>query len=700
MMVDTIRDLIKRQIGEREKEFSFEKIPSDDDFYEIESQRGIIHIRGNTQGNMAVGFYWYLKKYCNAHISWSGNNLTLPEKLPQISHKIVKKSQVDYRYYFNFCTHSYSTAFWDWQRWEKEIDLMAMYGINMPFVVVGQEYLWLRVAKRLGLDEKTILSFLTGPAFSAWNYMGNIDGIGGPLSKHWIREHYLLQLRIIERMRAFGMKVVLPGFYGHVPEGMKKLFPKARITQLSGWFGAEGTWFLEPTDEAYKTVAKIFYEEQTRLYGNDHFYAMDLFHEGNSPDNTEAYLKGTAESVIDTLKQHDSDAVWLMQSWSMNKEIIKAVPYNHLLILDLNAEENPKWEQTQAFYGKPWVWCMLHNYGGRNGMSGDLKAIYKNLNHALTSDANGNLKGIGFAPEAIEGNPVFFELIAERVWDGAQNDLEKWVNNYIERRYGQRHDDIERAWTRLLKSVYSGNNSFGATDSIICARPDFTINKVAVSGVEPYYDLSDIMQAFEMMLDAAEDINGNDAFNYDLVDIGRESLAMAARPIYLEMMDKYAQADKEAFIEFWEFFKEVIIGLNALVGTNRHFLLGNHVEKARAWGQNDEEKSLYGYNVKMQITQWWPTVSFIDYANKHWEGLLTDYYLVRWETFVEHLLNAMGSAGAFDRDCYIAEVESIEETFIENSKKYASETRSDTLEVALSIHHTIYPKLRKLLSSS
>ncbi len=699
-MEDSIRELVNRQIGQRAKEFSFEKVSSDEDFYEIESLKGSIHIRGNTQGTMAVGFYWYLKKFCNAHISWSGDNLTLPEKLPKIPEKIVKKSQVDYRYYFNFCTHSYSTAYWDWQRWEKEIDLMAMYGINMPLVVVGQETLWLRVAKRLGLDEKSIRSFLTGPSFSAWNYMGNIDGIGGPLSKYWIREHYLLQLKIIKRMRAFGMKIVLPGFYGHVPKGMIELFSEASINQLSGWFGAEGTWFLDPRDQAYKTVARIFYEEQSILYGNDHFYAMDLFHEGNAPDQSPMYLKKTAESVINTLKEHDSNAVWVIQSWSMNKEIIKSVPKKNLLILDLNAEENPKWEETRAFYGKPWVWCMLHNYGGRNGMHGDLKTIYKNLNHALTSDANGNLKGIGFAPEAIEGRSLFYELIAERVWEGAQDNLETWVTNYIEKRYGHKLEATEAAWRLLLKSVYSGNNSFGATDSIICARPDFSINKVAVSGVEPYYDLSDIMQAFEKMLAAAESINRNDAFNYDLVDIGRESLAMAARPIYLKMMTVYAQNDKEAFIEYWELLKEVIIALNALVGTNKHFLLGRFIEIAKAWGENDKEKRLYDYNVKMQITQWWPTVSFIDYANKHWEGLLTNYYLARWETFVAHLLDALCQKDNFDTDAYLEDVKRVEKTFIENDKSYATHPTSDTLDVALSIYRTLYPKLQKLLSSS
>ena len=40
-------------------------------------------------------------------------------------------------FYMNYCTFSYTTAFWDWKRWEREIDLMALSGINMPMAMVG-----------------------------------------------------------------------------------------------------------------------------------------------------------------------------------------------------------------------------------------------------------------------------------------------------------------------------------------------------------------------------------------------------------------------------------------------------------------------------------------------------------------------------------------------------------------------------------
>ena len=38
-----------------------------------------------------------------------------------------------------------SFAWWDWKRWEKEIDWMALQGINLPLAFTGQEAVWQKV---------------------------------------------------------------------------------------------------------------------------------------------------------------------------------------------------------------------------------------------------------------------------------------------------------------------------------------------------------------------------------------------------------------------------------------------------------------------------------------------------------------------------------------------------------------------------
>ncbi len=42
----------------------------------------------------------------------------------------------------NVCTASYSMAWWDWRRWEEEMDWMALSGINLALAFTGQEAIW------------------------------------------------------------------------------------------------------------------------------------------------------------------------------------------------------------------------------------------------------------------------------------------------------------------------------------------------------------------------------------------------------------------------------------------------------------------------------------------------------------------------------------------------------------------------------
>lgn len=47
--------------------------------------------------------------------------------------------------------------------------------------------------------------------------------------------------------------------------------------------------------------------------------------------------------------------------------LISGVPRGSLILLDLYAELFPQWQRYQRFYGAPFVWCMLHNFGGNLG---------------------------------------------------------------------------------------------------------------------------------------------------------------------------------------------------------------------------------------------------------------------------------------------------------------------------------------------
>ena len=80
-----VYDLIERVTPGYASHYRLEIIPSENgnDVYEVDGDGQKIILRGNNAVSLATAFNWYLKYTCHAHVSWFGNQLELPAKLPQ-----------------------------------------------------------------------------------------------------------------------------------------------------------------------------------------------------------------------------------------------------------------------------------------------------------------------------------------------------------------------------------------------------------------------------------------------------------------------------------------------------------------------------------------------------------------------------------------------------------------------------------------
>ncbi|CAF1481958.1 unnamed protein product [Didymodactylos carnosus] len=103
-------------------------------------------------------------------------------------------------------------------RWEYEIDWMAMNGINIAYATTPQEYVWKKVFLQLGFNETELNDYFTGPAYLAWNRMGNLQKHGGPLSSYWLEQQFILSKQILSRFVDLGIIPVLPAFSGFMPK--------------------------------------------------------------------------------------------------------------------------------------------------------------------------------------------------------------------------------------------------------------------------------------------------------------------------------------------------------------------------------------------------------------------------------------------------------------------------------------------------
>ena len=114
--VEAARGVIGRLLPDRVDQFVLEVIPPDGDrdAFEIETIDGKVVVRGNDGVAIASGVNWYLKYHCQCHVSFNGDQLQLPERLPAVEGEIRRVSPFKHRYLFNFCAFSYTLAYWDW----------------------------------------------------------------------------------------------------------------------------------------------------------------------------------------------------------------------------------------------------------------------------------------------------------------------------------------------------------------------------------------------------------------------------------------------------------------------------------------------------------------------------------------------------------------------------------------------------------
>jgi len=685
---EAARGVLGRLLPDRAGEFVLESIPrqADRDVFELQSAGGKIVVRGSSGVAICSGLNWYLKHYANCQVSFCGDQLDLPDPLPPVEGKVRRESPFEYRYCFNYCAFSYTLAWWDWPQWERMIDWMALHGINMPLSVTGQEAVWREVYRDLGLSDDEIGRFFVGPGYLPFGWMGCIDGWCGPLPASWIESHRELQRRIVARERELGMTPVLQGFTGHVPAGLKAKFPEAKFQRLPSWCGFPGTHFLDPMDPLFERVGKAFVEEQTRQFGTDHLYASDTFIEMSPPSNDPAFLAAMGKAVYGAMRAGDPEAVWVMQGWvffnnprfwkpPQGRALLGAVPDERMILLDLFCEARPVWPTTEAFYGKPWLWCIIHNFGGRVGLYGGLTQIHRNLNEAMTSPEAGKLAGLGIIMEGFGYNPVVYDFLTDMTWRTEVPDPEAWMDRFVQRRYGRRLPKAEEAWKLLAKTAYTRS---GYTGTVICRRPRLGMNPPTLP-----YDPAELARAWELLLECSEELDGVDMYRFDVIHLGRQVLGELAGVAYSDLADAYRSKDRQATAEAGRRLVATIRAVDRLLATRREFLLGKWLADAKRWATTKEERRLYERNARTLITLWGPRDGVLhEYAQRQWSGLIGGFYLPRWEQFLRRLDESLAEEKPLDAAAFERDVRQWEEDWTHATEPYPAEPSGDPVAVS------------------
>lgn len=605
---------------------------------------GVLKIEGSSPVALCHGFYDFVKSNRAGLYSWSGNNIRFPQQLTDGTEKQVV-SPFQHHYMFNVCTYGYSMPYWDWERWEKEIDWMALHGIDMPLALVGYEAIIARVWKKMGLTDEEINSYFVGPAHLPWMRMGNVSGIDGPLNEDWHRQQIALQHKILKRMKSLGMKPICPGFPGFIPEAFKRIYPDLHIIQTH-WGGAFCNWMISPQEELFSKIGTAFIREWEKEFGKNEYYLVDSFNEMEIPfpakGSKERYelLASYGEKVYQSIRKGNPNAVWTMQGWMFGYQrniwdyetlgaLVSKVPDDKMLLLDLAVDYNKhfwhsevNWEFYKGFYNKPWVYSVIPSMGGKTAMTGILDFYANGHLEALSSPNKGRLLAHGMAPEGIENNEVIYELLSDAGWSDKKIDIHEWLREYSCNRYGSCPAAVGRCWDLLLESVYGTFTDHPRYNWQF--RPG-TVRDGSINLSPSFF------KAIESFVEASGQMKDNPLYLADLAEFTALYLGGKAELLVKAIDKQYEIGDTVRAVKFEKDFEHIMLGMDALLSTHPTLRLERWIDFANKQAVTPEQRRQYERNAKRIVTIWGPPVD--DYSARVWSGLIRDYYLPRWKHY-------------------------------------------------------------------
>ena len=689
--IDDVYGIIGRTIGEKYVEQFDLRLDKriKDDYFSIATLKDKILLTSNSGVGLASAFNHYLKEVCNCHISRYGNQVNLPENLPLVTGKIDRSTTFIHRYAYNYCTHSYSMAFWAEEQWQKEIDFLAMNGVNLVLDILGMEEVYRRFLTKLGYRHREIKNFITGPSYYAWFYMGNICGIGGPVHDNFFFEKCQMARRNHRRMQVLGMNIVLQAYTGMVPRDIKRKDRDVPTIEQGKWKGIEQPLIVCPDSPYYVKYAKLFYECQKEVFGDiTHFYAGDIGHEGGNLDKSTA--KDSYTNVMETLLQYDKDAMWVVQCWALNPnklftKSVKAYRDKHILMLDLNTEKinhNENNFSRLSKYGN--VLCgLLNNFGGRHGLYGDITKIPHMVN---TCSQRPNFKGIALTAESINVNPIVTDIFFGTIWDDIAN-INEWAKKYALRRYGKENSHINEAMEILLKTAYGTDNdvlSFGATETLGCRRPLDTETKLlsARGTVENSYSTKDFNKAVSLFLKDFDKFKDNECYIYDAVDLLRQAICNQLTSLVRRTVSAYNNKDYLVCIKYCEGLLSLMDTLDRVLLNCKEFSFGSYIEPICEYTDklDDFTRELYMINAKALITTWYCRLlsddgNLHDYAHRQLGDLVNSFHKMRWEKFIEQVKNEMDGKKPQEIDWF-----KVEWDWVLSETKFTKKIREDSLK--------------------
>jgi len=275
-----------------------------------------------------------------------------------------------------------------------------------------------------------------------------------------------------------------------------------------------------------------------------------------------------------------------------------------------------------------------------------------------------------------EGNEIMYDILLDQAWSKQPLNSASYFHDWVTSRYqgaASLPAGLYTAWDTMRKTVYNNtqlNIANAVTKSIFELSPNTTglLNRTGHHPTTIQYNTNVLVGAWKDLYGAAlseSSLWENTAYTFDLTDITRQVMANAFYPLYTSFVAAANSTNNTTYSKA----TATVVGsqmitllsdIDAVLTASGHssFTLANWIASARSWvsytptlpdtttntSAISQTAAFYEYNARNQITLWGPTGQISDYASKQWAGLISSYYVPRWELFVNYTMNSSTSA--------------------------------------------------------
>ena len=302
-MTNPAQEFLQRHCPKWAPQVQFETI--DLPGWEVSAAGGDIIVRGGSLLAQAVGLRRFLEEYAGMSLAYSGTDervtFTLRvKKLPLPFTSMKGELPAQTRACFGPMTFAGSPCWWDWARWQDEIDILALYGVNEALLLIGSEYAWFQALRTENIGTDYIMGGMSAPPFWPRQLQGKFDSILPPVDPMYLKSRGQMAKAIAGRMRAWGIIPVPPAFPGTASSSLYGILRNgARLLPQPAWNGYKHTYKIDPGCAAYARLKNAYETQLTQLFGEiERYWAPSEELDGQAlPPEGRTVLHGNAEAA-------------------------------------------------------------------------------------------------------------------------------------------------------------------------------------------------------------------------------------------------------------------------------------------------------------------------------------------------------------------------------------------------------------------